>query len=382
MARVKLPLEMANGVMARTIEDLRGNFDIKKVVGHFFDGKLKNWLEVRYYEEELEKVNELSELDPELAKKLCEIFGVEDTGEEIDVEVIQKENERLLKLKQYTDDEEIIANIDSVAFNQEELADLYDRGVDTIYLCSGTFIIPENKNDLKYELIGQPIVEDLKITNKTLPYNPDDIHIGDSLFFGESNTRKLKWVVLDISESEIFVILHTDSIKDAYKNISTMKFDSNGVTEWKNSSLRKLLNQQFIGVSFNELEKVCIVEKYNSDVECMDKIFLLSLEEVYKYKDIILNYGGKTGHAFWSRTSCSQILPNIRLFHHSMSEIITPDMKEELIFKWFNNVKECIHYFSNDWIEDCSGQPMFWRVMNTRSPECYAETRPVMILKK
>lgn len=154
MARVKLPLEMANGVMARTIEELKENFDIKKVVGYFLDGKLKTWLEVRYYEDELEKVNELSDTDPELTKKLCEIFDIEYINEEIDVVIIQEKNEKLLKLKQYTDDNEILANIDSVAFDQEELADLYDKGKDVIYLCEGKFKIPNSKKDLIYHIIG------------------------------------------------------------------------------------------------------------------------------------------------------------------------------------------------------------------------------------
>lgn len=153
--KVKLPLEMANGIMVRKIEELRDNFDIKKVVGYFLDGKLQNWLETRYCEEELENINELSESDPQLAKKLCEIFGVEYADEKVDIKVIQQGNERLLKLKQFTDDEEIIANIDSVAFNQEELANLYDRGVEKIYLCEGKFKIPNSKMDLQYvEMFG------------------------------------------------------------------------------------------------------------------------------------------------------------------------------------------------------------------------------------
>ena len=130
---VKVPLEMANGTMVRNIEELKENFDIKKVVSHFLDGKLQKWLETRWYEEELEKVNELSENDSDLAKKLCDIFGVEYVENvEINTEDIKEKNERILRLKQYTDDEKIIANIDSVAFNQEELADLYDRGVEKI----------------------------------------------------------------------------------------------------------------------------------------------------------------------------------------------------------------------------------------------------------
>lgn len=154
MRKVKTQLKMTNGAMPRTIKELKENFDTKKIVGYFLDGKLQTWLEDRYYEEEFETVSSLSKADPDLAKKLCEIFDVEYVDEKIDIEVIQEENERLNKLKQYTDDEEIIANVDSVAFNQEDLADLYDKGVEKIYLCEGEFNIPKSQADLEYVKIG------------------------------------------------------------------------------------------------------------------------------------------------------------------------------------------------------------------------------------
>ena len=164
MVRIaKRPLKMANGVIVRTIEDLKNNFDIEIVVGYFLDGNLSKWLETRGYKEELEQVGNLTENDTELAKKLCDIFGVECIGNiEIDTEDIIERKERLLKLKQYTDDEEIIANVDSVAFNQEELADLYDKGVEKIYLCEGYFKIPKSKKDLVYHLVGDVIVDGLE----------------------------------------------------------------------------------------------------------------------------------------------------------------------------------------------------------------------------
>ena len=42
--------------------------------------------------------------------------------EEIDLEEIQRRNEKLMLLRQITDDEEIIDNVDCVAFNQDELS--------------------------------------------------------------------------------------------------------------------------------------------------------------------------------------------------------------------------------------------------------------------
>ncbi len=46
-------------------------------------------------------------------------------------------------MKSITDDEKILSHVDSVAFSQEELADLLDEGIDTIYLCGADFVIPE-----------------------------------------------------------------------------------------------------------------------------------------------------------------------------------------------------------------------------------------------
>ncbi len=155
MAKIRFPLEMANGVQVRTIEELKENFDVKKLVGYFLEGKLQTWLKDRYYDEEAERIAVLKTDDIELAKKICEIFGVEYTEtEEVNVDKIVSDNEKIAKIKQFTDDEEIISNYSNVAFSQEELADLYDSGVETIYLCEGDFKIPKSKQELKYVIFG------------------------------------------------------------------------------------------------------------------------------------------------------------------------------------------------------------------------------------
>ena len=159
---IKIPLEMQNGEKATDMKSLVANFDVESVVGYFLDGKLKKWLDDRWYEEEAEKVSQLEKDDPALAAKLCEIFGVPYEAElEIDTEELAERKERLSHLKQLTDDEEILHNIDSVAFNQEELAELYDKGVQKIYLCEGDFHIPKSKQELEYVLIADATVEGL-----------------------------------------------------------------------------------------------------------------------------------------------------------------------------------------------------------------------------
>lgn len=161
--KVKIPLEMANGTMVRSIEGLRENFDIKKVIGYFFDGRLHKWLEDRYYDEELDALSELDEKDPELANKLCKIFGVDITETyKIDTKEIREEQEKTEKLKLLTDDDSLISKATFTAFNQDDLENLYKKDVDTIYLCEGVFDIPENKRNIKYILIGEPVVTGLK----------------------------------------------------------------------------------------------------------------------------------------------------------------------------------------------------------------------------
>lgn len=208
---VKFPLEMKDGFKARNISELKDHFDIEKVVGYFLDGKLKNWLDARYYDEESEAIDALKEDDPSLPEKLCDVFGIpysEDLG--LDPEAIARKNERTAKLKQFTSDCEVIEQIDCVAFDQEELADLYDKNVQKIILCEGEFKIPKNKRDLDYVLIGSPNVKGLvsneeTVTNTTTECNTTqslgymDVAISEELFVGSSESKEFYNSIIDIN---------------------------------------------------------------------------------------------------------------------------------------------------------------------------------------
>ena len=165
MKKIKFPLTMANGTQARSMEELKDNFDAASVVGYFMDGKLETWLNDRYYEEEAEQVAALSKDDPALARKLCAVFGIACAAEDgVDPEEIAYRQERLNRLKQYTDDESLWAQADKVAFDQEDLADLYDAGVEPIYLCAGSFKIPKSKQNLRYIAIAGAVAEGAQLT--------------------------------------------------------------------------------------------------------------------------------------------------------------------------------------------------------------------------
>ena len=157
--KIKFPLEMRDGVQVRNIEELREYFDIEKALGYLLDGRLLTWLEDRYYTHESEEIRKLDVYATDIKEKLGEILGVEiNVDSDFDVETIEWRRERLLKLKQYTDDEDIWNKVDYVAFNQEELSDLLDEECKEIYLCGEKFQVPYCIENMLYIGVNNPEV--------------------------------------------------------------------------------------------------------------------------------------------------------------------------------------------------------------------------------
>lgn len=159
--KIRFPLEMANGVMVRTLQELKENFDLEKIIIHYKSGKLLTWLNDRYYENEAKQVEKLIVESINIYEDLCNIFEVNYCKElTVNIAFAQERNKRLTKLKQFTDDDEIIKNIDKVAFNQEELGDLLDyEEKKIIYLCDNNFNIPVRVEGVTYIGISNVIVK-------------------------------------------------------------------------------------------------------------------------------------------------------------------------------------------------------------------------------
>lgn len=159
--KIKFPLKM-NGMEVRTIEELRERFDMEAVLSYYDNGRLTKWLTDRYYDEEAEKVKSLDSSSYDFKKSLCEILGVSYSGNEtdrLDLKDISKKNERRARLKQFTADDRILRLVDSVAFTQEELVELLNRGIRDIYLCGEQFIIPGDVGNVIYRGVNSPIVQ-------------------------------------------------------------------------------------------------------------------------------------------------------------------------------------------------------------------------------
>lgn len=150
MANVKIPLDMGNGIKARNMDELKEHFDIKKVTGYFLDKKLHKWLADRYYDEELEAINDLDASDKNLPDNLCEIFGVVQDTSSVIVEEISKSNERLGFIREITDDDKLINQAERIARNQDELDKLVSVGEKKIYLLDGTFRINISYENVNY----------------------------------------------------------------------------------------------------------------------------------------------------------------------------------------------------------------------------------------
>ena len=162
MARkIKFALEMKDGAKVRnSLEELRENFDLEKAVGYFLSGKLTEWLEDRYYEDEAEALDAIDKDAPDLRARLCEALGVECADDEdLDVGALERLNEKKAILRQKTSDEAIIANADKTALTQEDLADLLDMDEPVIYLCGDSFNIPARVKNKKYiGVLGTPTI--------------------------------------------------------------------------------------------------------------------------------------------------------------------------------------------------------------------------------
>lgn len=155
--KIRFPLEMENGIEVRSMEELRDNFSVLKVMDYLKTGRLLIWLRDRYLNEEADAVKELNPEDPECAKKLCAIFAVPYDGVDDILKGYAIRKERLHRLKQYTDKKEYESLIDQTAFDQDELYDLLDAETKEIYLCGERFHIPLSQPGITYIGINSPL---------------------------------------------------------------------------------------------------------------------------------------------------------------------------------------------------------------------------------
>lgn len=205
--KIKFPLEMRDGVQARTLEELQEHFDIEKAMSYLVDGKLCTWLEDRYYMAEAEGIKEIDAYAADAKEKLCAALGVElEVDADIDVNEIERRKERLTKLKQFTDDERIWEKVDQVAFNQEDLLYLLEKDYHEIYLCDDNMKIPLSVPNRKYIGIkkffvildgegGNQYCREHKIILENLKYESSGLEEGEEKYMNYELQDALKLLI-------------------------------------------------------------------------------------------------------------------------------------------------------------------------------------------
>lgn len=163
MARnIPFLLEMGDGKKVRTIEELREHFDLETVRSYYADGRLIRWLKSRDYEEEAEKIEDLDPHLDSFEEGLCEVLGVRyEPFLDYSIEsysAVEVKNGRREVLRQFTADDKIFASVDNVAFTQEELRNLLEKGRKVIYLCGEQFVISGDVEDISYIGINTPTI--------------------------------------------------------------------------------------------------------------------------------------------------------------------------------------------------------------------------------
>ena len=157
--KIRFPLEMDGGGEVRDIDSLRKHFSLQRVMGYLADGKLITWLRDRYANDLADAIEAVDRNDESLARRICEILGVDfDEEAEENIEKAEERNKKLARLKEVTLEKEFLDNVDNVALEQDDLYDLLDEGVNKIYLCGDRFSIPLSKEGVSYIGINNPVV--------------------------------------------------------------------------------------------------------------------------------------------------------------------------------------------------------------------------------
>lgn len=230
MAKIRIRLIMADGAEVRNPTELREHFDLEKVVEYYKNGMLLKWLRVRFFDKEADAVEALDENADDFQQRLCRIFDVEFSGNPVDVEEIVQRQERLTMLREITDEEEFIRNIDQVAFDQEDLADLLAEGADTVYLCGTYFVVPARCERVTYIGINEPTVHIVGLeSGKSLS---PDIHFKQVQLENFPATEKIL-SSLDMDWQECYINRESDTIPEGVK-------ETDSVEAWLRRGYREL----------------------------------------------------------------------------------------------------------------------------------------------
>lgn len=219
--KIKFPLIMKDDIKVRTLEDLQTYFDLERTIAYYANGKLVKWLQDHYEDEIAEQILALDQNSDTLIEQICDLLGVKpDNSSAVSLEYIRARNEKQEKVKQITDDKEIISNFDKVMFSQDELDAALSSGADKLYLYGTNFcILPEYHNvtiiGLNNPSVGFDGHRKLEYTRNKIYFQNvnlldrndfDDMTVGDIIEIGEFNGEVLKWKMIKKEDDKALML--------------------------------------------------------------------------------------------------------------------------------------------------------------------------------
>ena len=265
--KIKFALEMADGVEVRSLEELREHFDLDKVVDCFRNGKLLEWLEDRYYDEEAEIISAINESDDHSSEELCKALGVDPDKYVLDPAFIERIKEKKSFLQSKTDDADIIKNAKITALNQEDLADLLDINEPLIYLCGEEFHIPIRVAGKHYiGIFDKPKVNIRATSQEELDSNGIILE-----------NVELPWIDVDVNESD-----DDSSSDDNIKNVGGKVWEVETIV--KNSASA----QTTPAVNFTNTAR-----KYGSKIQIIAKGKIIDAKSSLMINSLLLKKGDK-----------------------------------------------------------------------------------------
>ena len=161
--KIKFPLEFSNGVKVRTLEVLQDYADVESILRYYHNGKLQTWLDARDYNDIVSQILSIDTYDTSYVNTLCNILGIKYENLDIEVHEIQKNEEKLKRLRRLTSDENILVNVENIVFNQQELDELVIQKPELIYLCADEnqiYTINKKIKNIRYiGIFGKPSIQ-------------------------------------------------------------------------------------------------------------------------------------------------------------------------------------------------------------------------------
>lgn len=281
--KIRFPLEMENNVQVRTLEELKEHFSLEKVLLYIYNEKLVTWLRDRYLDDIADKIIELDEGDATFNKKLCEIFDVEyDEASEIDIESAAERNRKIGLLKELGYEKEYVEVLDQIAFEQEEIYDLLDEDITTIYLCGAKFSIPLSKKGVHYIGIDNPVA--VISSKEKVDFEEKEIVLESIVF-----DKKYQEVVLEHEKQEVKA---RNAFGEYVEDIFTKALmDKNDIEVSK--ATYNILVQELEGFTYDANDDTKNIMEYllSTGIEEWGSDCLIDGGDIYKLRSYLSNTG-------------------------------------------------------------------------------------------